>query len=142
MAHELDDLIRLTPEEVYGPDMAEMFNSEETGWNVGFPSDYVVVGTNPEMADMSNPHGEIVRERWFIVAEDAKGNRRAWGGPYDSPEDADAAYRLEAPPIDLWAEIQPCYGSEAYVDGGWEQDLCDLEREDEMGGYFIVTRFA
>jgi hypothetical protein len=151
MAHELDDLIRMTAQEVYGPEMDDTFEEDEAaadldvvdGWSVGFPSDFVVVGHNPENADMSNPRGEIVRERWYILAEDAKGNRRVWGGLYDSPEAAEAAYSLEAPPIDLWDETQPCYGSEAYQDGDWEQDQIEREREEDLNGpYFIVTRFV
>lgn len=29
-----------------------------------------------------------------------------------------------------WTEIQACYGSDAYVTGGWEQHAVDLEREE------------
>jgi hypothetical protein len=149
MTTELDDLIRLTAEEVYGPENGSFedegmivhdFGFRDGGWFVGFPSDYVVVGTNPEMADMSNPRGEIIRERFSIVAEDAKGHRRAWGGLYDSPEAAEAAYSLEAPPVDLWDEIRPAYGSEAYAENWEEYEGDQIEREcEEDGGYFIVT---
>ena len=41
-----------------------------------FPmTDLVIVGQNPEMADYSNPRGDIFREAAYVVAEDAKGYR-------------------------------------------------------------------
>jgi hypothetical protein len=143
----------MSPEEVYGPEMIDTFEEDEAaadlvapgegGWSVGFPSDFVVVGYDGEYADMSNPRGEIIRERWYIQAEDAKGNRRVWGDLYESPEAAEAAYSLEAPPVEFWDETQPCYGSEAYVEGDWEQEMAEREREDdENGGYFLLTRFV
>lgn len=39
-------------------------------------TDLVVVGTNPEMADYSNPRGEIIRSAAYVYATDAAGNRR------------------------------------------------------------------
>jgi hypothetical protein len=110
-------------------------------WNIGFPSDYVVVGYDGEYADMDNPEGAVYAERFRIVAEDAKGYRRTWGGLYESPEAAEAAYVLLAPPVDLWDEIQPCYGSEAYADD-WEEHEAELDMLDrESEGFFIVTGF-
>lgn len=106
-------------------------------WSVGFPSDFVVVGYNPENADMSNPNGAIIRERFYIVAEDAKGNRRTWGGLYESEATAEAAYALFAPPVEFWEETRPCYGSEAWT-AEVEAAEAEAERADEMASEFSV----
>src|SRR4051812_18355445 len=97
MSNELNDLIAYQPQEAFfGIGAATRGNNTpvrvydsgvRTGkgaWSVGFPSDFVVVGHNYENADMSNPNGEIIQERFSIVAEDAKGNRRTWGGRYET----------------------------------------------------------
>ena len=92
--NDLSDLIRMQPQEAFfgtGSYLPTAGNNTPVkvydcevrrggAWSVGFPSDLVVVGHNPENADMSNPNGEIIRERYFIQAEDAKGHRRTWGG--------------------------------------------------------------
>jgi hypothetical protein len=76
------------------------------------------------MADMSNPRGEIIRERFYIVAENAAGERRTWGGLYVSEADAEAAYSLLAPSVTFWDDIRPAYGSDAYAANWRESAAC------------------
>jgi len=101
-----------------------------TVWSVYFPSDLAVVGYNPENADLDRPRGEIIRERFSVVAEDALGHRRLLGSGFESEAAAEAAY-LEAPPVALWEAIRPCYGSEAYAADApyWEAQMDAWERD-------------
>ena len=39
----------------------------------------------------------------------------------------DAQSRLNQ---DYWTEVQACYGSDAYISGGWEQVAVDIERDE------------
>ena len=153
MTNDISNLTKIQPEEVYEPviDLAVFDESrlcESCGcvlpnfgpcfqpktceachnntWSISFPSDFVVVGFDSECADMDNPRGEIIRERFYIVAEDAKGNRRLWGGLYDTPEAAEAAYAFLAPAVSNWEATRPCYGSEAWTP---EVDAAEVEAE-------------
>jgi hypothetical protein len=107
MNNDIEQLAKIQPQEPFimmgysEEEDLSVFVAEPETWSVGFPSDYVVVGHDGEYADMSNPTGAIIRERYYIVAEDAKGNRRTWGGLYESPEAAEAAYSLLAPPVEF-----------------------------------------
>ena len=86
-------------------------------WEIGVASEFVVVGQDFEMADYDNPRGEIVRERWYVLAQDAKGYRRALPGLFDSADEAGFFARTldeESPNADDWAEEPAMYGSEAY----------------------------
>jgi len=100
-------------------------------WSVGFDYvDLVVIRRDPEYADISNPHGNIYAEKFSIIAEDAKGFRKSWGSQYDSPEAAETAYITFAPPVAIWEDIRPAYGSEAYAENWqeYEADLMKIER--------------
>lgn len=140
----IHELIGMTPEEVYGPVVdLSVFEEEPLAsevWSVGVSSDFVVVGHNSENADMSNPTGAIIRERYFVIAEDAKGHRRTWGGYNETPEAAEAAYALLAPPVAFWEETRPCYGSEAWTS---EVDAAEAEAEraDELASQFLNFRY-
>lgn len=142
--HEIEDLYRLSPEEVFGPAVDfSVFETEPLAtehWSVFFRSDFVVVGRNSENADMSNPNGDIIRERYYMIAEDAKGNRRTWGGYYETLEAAEAAYALLAPVVAFWEETRPCYGSEAWTADVEAEELA-MERADEMGSNFLNYRY-
>jgi hypothetical protein len=107
----------------------------QTAWTVGVASDYCVVGTNPEMADMSNPRGEIIRERFYLLATDARGNRKSFGS-FETEQDAEVCFWVWSPMVDDWDDARPEYGSEAYVEYGQDDDLVleAREREDEMWG--------
>jgi hypothetical protein len=95
--------------------MQEIISYSAMIWKDEERTDFVVVGHDGEYADMSNPNGEIIRERYFIQAEDALGHRRTWGGYYETLEAAEAAYSLLAPPVEFWEDARPCYGSEAWT---------------------------
>lgn len=75
-----------------------------------------VVGNNPEMADMDNPRGDIIREVHLLVAEDEHGRRWIVQSLGENPD-----------PVALgWTPHYAVYGSSAYeteqqpVD--WEMD--------------------
>ena len=155
MNNDLSDLIRIQPQEAFfgmGSHLPPAGNNTpvkiydsgvRTGkgaWSVDFPSDLVVVGHNYENADMSNPNGEIIRERYFVRAEDALGHRRTWGGYYETLEAAEAAYSLLAPPVEFCEEDRPCYGSEAWTP---EVDAAEVEAEraDELASNFLNFRY-
>ena len=105
-------------------------------------SDFRVVGYNPEMADMDRPRGEIVREVFFLMAEDARGARWVWDEGWQDADAAEAAIAL-APPVILWAAWEPAYGSVAYMEDGGEEELMAWEaRMKEAEGWGIDTRFA
>ena len=99
----------------------------KTTWEVSIASDYAVVGHNYEMADMSNPNGEIIRERYYMRASNAYGDAFVWGW-FETPEELEAAYLLFAPPIFFWDKTYPVYGSRAYEDYGQAEEIA-WERE-------------
>jgi hypothetical protein len=101
-------------------------------YTFGIASDYVVVGHNPEMADFDNPRGEIVRERFYMVAEDAKGYRFGFGSE-ESEFAAEVAFQHFAPAVSEWAPLRPAYGSQAYIESN--AGLSDLrdEMESDLG---------
>ncbi len=100
-----------------------------TKWAVGFPSILAVISTTPENAELGNPRGERAGELFYAAAEDASGNRRTWGGFYRTPEEAEAAFEALAPPVELWEEIRPRYGSEAYVENWQEYEADEIALE-------------
>lgn len=112
--------------------------------SVKIRADQVIIGTNPECADMVNPRGHIFGFRAYLVAEAPDGSRwvHAHGevSVIESYAVADlqpfaqrvcarieAGGRLNA---DHWTEIQPGYGSDAYVKGGWEHEAIELEKRE------------
>jgi hypothetical protein len=107
---------------------------------VFFVMDHVVViGCDPEQADMGNPRGEVHRLRFFVVGEEMDGSRVAYAGrEWDSLEAAQrfadkveaAVARGAALDPELWQDMDPCYGSQAYVAGGYEEMAAQRERED------------
>jgi hypothetical protein len=94
-------------------------------------TDIVVIDYNSEMADMSNPRGEIHGDADYIIAETPTGRRfahqtTALTYPNGTTKSDVTCARLEelahhlntTKPVlnmDHWAEIDPCYGSEAYI---------------------------
>lgn len=101
----------------------------------GVRTDVIVSGQNSEMADMSNPHGNLYADADYIVAETPTGRRFAHSmtvvtGAYDTGVDvvrleALAHHLNETHPelnMDHWNEIDPCYGSEEYIAQGTEEN--------------------
>ena len=120
----------------YDPETAQMT------YDFAVRSDVVVVDTNPEMADVSNPRGEIYGEAYYIVGTAEDGSRIAHRvsattsyGRVLTEVTPDRLMRLaerlneERPALnpDLWDDIDPAYGSEAYIRGGYEQAYADME---------------
>lgn len=109
----------------------------QANWEIGTRSVAVVVGTNPEMADIDNPCGEIVRDCWFILAEDSMGNRRQLGGVMFEDQDEAARFAAtldgQSPEAADWAKVEPRYGSPAYE--GVEPELAWLERQADESDY-------
>jgi hypothetical protein len=97
-------------------------------------SDLVVVGTNPEMADISNPRGDVFGEAWYVVAENEQGDRctLACDNKLHAERLADAlnvrASRGWLPVrFGDWQPARPAYGSDAYIQYGQADDVA-LER--------------
>ena len=90
-------------------------------------SDIVVVGTNPEMADMSNPRGHLFGEAWSVIATNTHGDQRALYvgiGDADQVQEDRLAQRLNQ------LAVIAQYGSPAYVEYGQDDDVA-AEREAE-----------
>ncbi len=114
-------------------------------------TDIVVVDHNSEMADMSNPRGAIHGDADYIVAETPTGRRFAHDvtaitrsngyteSKISSARLEELAFHLNEtkPDLDMthWEEIDPCYGSEAYVSQGTETNnrIREIEEAVESG---------
>lgn len=91
-------------------------------------TDIVVVGSDPEMADYTNPRGNIYGFAAYVVADSERGDRRELyitTSQIESECMADAGKvadalnaRLAAGKLpvafDRWQEGRPAYGSDAY----------------------------
>lgn len=99
-------------------------------FNVTVRDEVVVLGCNPENADMDNPRGEYYGTRFHLLATDEHGNRRREGS-FETEEDAEAYFWAIAPPVEEWEETYPEYGSHAYEDYGqadevaWERRMAE-----------------
>jgi hypothetical protein len=112
-------------------------------------ADQTVIGYNAEMADLDRPHGEIFGFVHNIVGESANGQRFVMedvvaithyedGGETDaSPITLDSlnaiakAFANDGTDISQWKgwrEIEPAYGSPAYIDGSYEAQYAAAER--------------
>jgi len=98
-------------------------------------SDLTVVDTNPEMADMGNPRGEIIRPVYYIIATDEEGNTWTWDVK-KSQNEADLESQLQKMEqkgtinLNYWTPSRPRYGSKAYEQYGARDDM-EWEREQE-----------
>lgn len=93
-------------------------------------SDMIVIGRNPEMADVSNPRGDILGYASYVYGEDIKGYRVRILVKTDRYEEdvMPQAKKMAAAlnvrlsnnklPIgfDTWQQTDPRYGSEAYIE--------------------------
>ncbi|MBZ5660049.1 MAG: hypothetical protein LAO08_06540 [Acidobacteriia bacterium] len=99
----------------------------ESNWIFSVESELAVVGHDPEYADMENPRGEVVRERYFMVGTTPNGRQYRFGWERTAAL-AEAAFQYLAPPVEQWSLWRCIYGSDAYV-----QDNCELQQlADEM----------
>ena len=109
--------------------------------NISFyvQSSVVVIGTNPEAADISNPRGDIFGEVIAIYAANPHGDTRYL--PVDISKEAAERMvvnlgvradlgRLPAA-FSQWQVGRPQYGSDAYIEYGQDDDVA-LERAEEF----------
>jgi len=94
----------------------------------GVTSMLVVVGYDPEMADMDNPRGAIIRERFFACAEDAEGYRFTDSLPFKTADEAGRyAWTFGGTDAALdFADVGYAYGSVAYQRN--EHEVVEAER--------------
>jgi hypothetical protein len=95
-------------------------------------SEFRIVGNNPEMADLDNPRGDLIRERFFMVATDSEGRQYRYGNT-DSPEAAEIVFQHFAPAVEAWPFFRCVYGSTAYQEDGCEVETLREEMETELG---------
>lgn len=101
-----------------------------------------VIGYNTECADVSNPRGAIYGCGASLMVEAPDGSR--WQHDYRvrTSSEAESLKQLSAlyekikacllngkklNPLH-WDSIQPRYGSDAYIAGNWENEVCRMER--------------
>lgn len=110
----------------------------------------VVISTDPEMADYSNPNGNIYGHcaAVFVCAADGSQfqyretrtrctEREALRAVQSLVDRVNAAIKkgIKLNP-NLWTEVRPSYGSEAYVKGNWSFQDAVEERYNETGCLF------
>lgn len=118
------ELANLTFAELEAEDMDA---SHFVNWTYSVESELAVVGHDPEYADMENPRGEVVRERYFMVATDEIGQQFRFGWERSAAL-AEAVFQYVAPPVGEWHLWRCIYGSVAY-----ERNNCELQQlADEM----------
>lgn len=112
-------------------------------------TDIVVIGSDPEMADISNPRGEIHGFASFVYADSERGDRKSvFVKTAGSEADAMAPAEKMAAALnvrlangklptgfDRWQDARPAYGSKAYMEYGQEDDLMLERREAEEEGW-------
>ena len=122
-------------------------------WSFTTRSDLVVVGSNPENADVTNPRGESFGLLWYVQGSNEHGDTAELAVISSTEPSAIAAAKLATRlnarvtdlkrlPVgfDLWPEGRPIYGSDAYVEYGQADDLAleareaDDERWARIGG--------
>jgi hypothetical protein len=109
-------------------------------------SDLVIIGHNPECADMDNPRGEVYGYTSYVIATTPDGFRwqhpqsftSAWGDVAEGQAkklcDQIVAFVKRGGKLlgCYWQEIRPCYGSPEYDRQGIEaQDAADERAEFE-----------
>jgi len=128
------ELAELTFAELQAEDMDP---SHFVNWTYSIESELAVVGHDPEYADMENPRGEIVRERFFMVATDEIGQQFRYGWE-KSAERAEAVFQYVAPPVSEWSLWRCIYGSVAYERNGCESAQLMEEMEADLGPNWMV----
>jgi hypothetical protein len=89
-------------------------------------SDLAVVAYNPEMADLDCPNGEVIEERFYMLAVAEDGSTRQWGW-FETVDELEVRFVHVAPPVEEWHDSRPIYGSPAWV--YQDQDFEDLQSE-------------
>jgi hypothetical protein len=101
--------------------------------------DEVVLGSNPEMADMGNPEGHYYGEARFVLATNAAGNRWVHEKEWDTDDNEACeafAIRVLAKGVinlDHWVETYEEYGSAAWAAA--DADRQYAHDSSDMAGY-------
>jgi len=107
-------------------------------------SDLVVTGYNPENADMCNPRGARYGDAYYVMIEYSNGARQRHKYNFINNEIKATCYAnkisksLEnngAINPEYWEDTDPCYGSDAYVNGNYELRQMERERFDDTFGF-------
>jgi len=129
-------------------------------------SEQVVTGNNPEYADYDNPRGDLYGFQPYVTVTDRSGNRKrlnvgpalgkfyCFGGDHSlkiaDEVSSELATRLQARwdnfgkvPVRFcdWFDINPCYGSEAYIAYG-QADEVEWERMIDRDDGLVYGRWG
>lgn len=110
-------------------------------WTLDIASELGVIGSNAEMADASNPRGEIIRGVWFVTATGERGEVYAHCWTTESESEARGwldSIRESVRQTDgwnpagreAWHHWRNLYGSTAYEADG--ADLAATEKRDAL----------
>ena len=75
-------------------------------------------------------------DRYFVTVHDERGNRLQHQAQFENEGDAEAlldrvvasGFKIDA---GRWFDARPVYGSEAYIEGRWEDDLIAWEDDQD-----------
>ena len=114
-------------------------------------TDVVVMGTNPENADITNPRGEYYGFAPFVRVSNEYGDCFMTSAGNTSRDEIEARQKAEQLSNALrtrwevlgklpvrfaeWTPTRPVYGSDAYIDYGFDDDRL-LESREEEDSYF------
>jgi hypothetical protein len=110
-------------------------NARQSKVTFDIHSEIVVVGRNPEMADIDNPYGHIHGIAYFTVATYPSGLRfRHIHNHEDINKAEDYCERIQKANffnLRYWQSFRPVYGSRAYEENMGEE-LALEKKEEEM----------
>lgn len=111
-------------------------------WKAGAMPWLVVVGHNPEAADIDNPRGEIIEEHCFLLLENERGRRLM--GPRISGPRSGLVAAIQRSLDKGWQPqgfqpIDPSYGSTAYQEEGTEAERAAYERKAEQEAQWLAS---
>ena len=109
-------------------------------WTITVGSQLEVIGYNPENADLDCPNGEMIGERYFLLATNDHGDRR-WFGTFETADEA-AADVPTAPEVEFWPATHPEYGSQAWAAYGEDDQIASEARMEEAQAFGFDTRFS
>jgi hypothetical protein len=96
-------------------------------------SEIIVVGSNPEMADVTNPYGHIHDIAYFVIGTYPSGKRirhcRNFRGIVKASRFCDRVKEANSINIRYWTDHRPVYGSVDYEQN--VQEEIALEKKEE-----------
>ena len=111
-------------------------------WELVVMSDLVKIGVQEEEGY------DIIRERWYVVAESLEGHRFSHGWMFETPAEADERMGQIArdggvdPVRSNWYEMYPAYGSPAYQEKEPEIVAEERRRDMEDQGRIVGMRYG